>query len=286
MFRQFAVDNYQRLVAVCHKVCDRALESVALNALGTELKQLGRYEEAVAAYREAVAIHEERDEERLLITALLNLGIALRTAGRITEAAEVHEREIGLARARGDRHKAAEALERLATTVRCGRRRLDALEARVRAVAIYREQEDTRCEGRVLGDLGLRVREAPRADRTKAGYTWVLANLLPNDVVGQEGRTLIALTVTHARASGARHRRLLVVGEPDQDHVATPGRGREPGSGAVPPHLDAADEDLPLRRPPLPVVHRPAEQVPPTDHLSHAEQLGEGATAVGLLLLY
>ena len=200
MSAEEAVDNYQRLVAVCHKVCDRALESVALNALGGKLKQLGRYEEAVAAYREAATIHEERDEERLLISVLLNLGIALRTAGRITEAAEVHEREIELARARGDRHKEAEALERLATTLRCGRRRLDAVEARVRAVAIYREQEDTRCEGRVLGDLGLRVRDAPRADRTEAGYTWVLANLLPNDVVGQEGRILIALTVMHARA--------------------------------------------------------------------------------------
>ncbi|MFJ2925743.1 tetratricopeptide repeat protein [Streptomyces massasporeus] len=200
MSAQEAVDNYQRLVAVCHKVCDRALESVALNALGNKLKQLGRYEEAVAAYREAAAIHEERDEERLLLTVLNNLGIALRTAGRITEAVEVHEREIELARARGDGHKEAEALERLATTLRCGRRRLEAVEARVRAVRLYREQKDTWCEGRALGDLGLRVRDAPRADRTKAGYTWVLANLPPDNAAGEEVGILFALVVMHVRA--------------------------------------------------------------------------------------
>ncbi|MFF5313670.1 tetratricopeptide repeat protein [Streptomyces massasporeus] len=199
MSAEEAVDNYQRLVAVCHKVCDRALESVALNALGDKLKQLGRYGEAIAAYREAAAIHEERDEERLLLTVLNNLGMALRTAGRITEAVEVHEREIELARARGDGHKEAEALERLAMTLRCGRRRLEAVEARVRAVGIYREQNDTWCEGRVLGDLGLRVRDAARADRTKAGYTWVLTNLPPDNAVGQEVGILLALMVMHVR---------------------------------------------------------------------------------------
>ncbi|MBX9361112.1 tetratricopeptide repeat protein [Streptomyces sp. WAC04114] len=195
-----AVDNYQRLVAICHKVWDRALESVALNALGDRLKQLNRYEEAVAAYREAAAIHEERDEERLLLKVLNSLGIALRTAGRITEAVEVHEREIELARARGDMHKEAEALERLATTLRCGRRRLQAVEARIKAVGIYREQNDTWCEDRTLADLGLRVRDAPRAERTRAGYTWVLANVPSNNALGEEGRTLAALMVMQMRA--------------------------------------------------------------------------------------
>ncbi|NEE07921.1 tetratricopeptide repeat protein [Streptomyces sp. SID7499] len=200
MSAQEAVDNYQRLVAICHKVCDRALESVALNALGDRLKQLDRYEEAVDAYREAAAIHEERGEERLLLTVLNNLGIALRTAGRVTEAVEVHEREIELARARGDRHKEAEALEDLATTLRCGSRRLEAVEARVRAVGIYREQKDTWCEGRALADLGLRVRDAPRADRTKAGYTWLLTNLYSDNAVGQEVGILLAVVVMLVRA--------------------------------------------------------------------------------------
>ncbi|MFF3326248.1 tetratricopeptide repeat protein [Streptomyces sp. NPDC002889] len=73
-----AVDNYERLVNICHKVCDRALEAVALDALGNRIQQLGRYDEAVAAHRGAAAIHEERDEESLLITVLVNLGTALR----------------------------------------------------------------------------------------------------------------------------------------------------------------------------------------------------------------
>ncbi|MFD7243903.1 tetratricopeptide repeat protein [Streptomyces massasporeus] len=200
MSAQEAVDNYQRLVAICHKVCDRALESVALNALGDRLKQLDRYEEAVAAYREAAAIHEERGEERLLLKVLNNLGVVLRTAGRIAEAVEVHEREIELARARGDRHREAEALEHLATTLRCGRRRLEAVEARVKAVGIYRAQNDAWCEDRTLADLGLRVRDAPRADRAKAGYTWLLDNLPPNNALGEEGRTLAALIVMQMRA--------------------------------------------------------------------------------------
>ncbi|MEV0241530.1 tetratricopeptide repeat protein [Streptomyces sp. NPDC050674] len=194
-----AVDNYEQLVAVCRKVCDRALESVALNALGSRLRQLDRYEEAVAAHREAAAIHEERDEEDLLISVLNNLGGALCAAGRITEAAEVHEREIALFRARGDRHKEAEALERLATTLRQGRRRPEAVEAGVRAVAVYRDLEDTWCESRALDDLGLPVKDTPRAADTMARYTWVLAGLPPNAELGQETRILIALALTQQR---------------------------------------------------------------------------------------
>ncbi|MFI5469287.1 tetratricopeptide repeat protein [Streptomyces cacaoi] len=195
-----AVDNYERLVNICHKVCDRALEAVALNALGNRLQQLGRHDEAVAAHSGAAAIHEERDEEGLLITVLDDLGIALRAAGRLTEATEVHEREVALFRARGDRHKEAEALKRLATTLRCGRRRLEAAEAHVRAVGIYHELEDTWCERRALSDLGLPVRDTPRADKAMALYTWVLANLPEDDGLDQEMRILIALGAAQQRA--------------------------------------------------------------------------------------
>ncbi|MFF3326249.1 hypothetical protein [Streptomyces sp. NPDC002889] len=120
--------------------------------------------------------------------------------GRLTEAAEVHEREIALFRARGDRHKEAEAPERLATTLRYGRRRLQAAEAYVRAVGIYHELEDTSCERRTLSDLGLPVRDTPRADKAMALYTWVLANLPENDGLDQKSRILIALAVAQQRA--------------------------------------------------------------------------------------
>ncbi|WP_164873174.1 tetratricopeptide repeat protein, partial [Streptomyces resistomycificus] len=195
-----AVDNYERLVTICHKVCDRALEAVALNALGNRLQQLGRYDEAVAAHRGAAAIHEEHDEEGPLLRVLDNLGTALRAAGRLTEAAEVHERELALLRARGDRHKEAEALERLATTLRSGRRRPRAVEASAAAVGIYHELEDAWCERRALSDLGLPVGNTPGAETAMAVYTRILAGLPKDDGLDQGLRILFALAAAQQRA--------------------------------------------------------------------------------------
>ncbi|MER7186397.1 tetratricopeptide repeat protein, partial [Streptomyces hyaluromycini] len=195
-----AVDNYEKVVAICHKVCDRPLEALALKALAGRLQRLGRYDEAVTAHRRAAAIHEERDEESLLIRVLHDLGTALCAAGRLTEAVEVHEREIALFRTRGDRHEEAEALERLATALRRGRRRSQATEASATAIGLYRELEDTWCERRTLGDLGLPVRDAPRADRVMAEYHWVLASLPEDDTPGRQSRILFALVLAQRRA--------------------------------------------------------------------------------------
>ncbi|MER6084439.1 hypothetical protein [Streptomyces sp. NPDC001833] len=131
---------------------------------------------------------------------LRDLGSALCAAGRFTEAAEVHEREIALFQACGDLHKEAEALERLATTLRSGRRRSRALEASAAAIGRYRELEDTWCERRALGDLGLPVRDAPRAERAMAAYHWVLSGLPENDRRGQEGVILLAVAIAQRQA--------------------------------------------------------------------------------------
>ncbi|MBW8796420.1 MAG: ATP-binding protein [Streptomyces sp.] len=195
-----AVDNYEKVVAICHKVCDRPLEALALRALADRLQRLGRYDEAVTAHRRAAAIHEERDEETQLTGVLRDLGSALCAAGRFTEAAEVHEREIALFQARGDLHKEAEALERLATTLRSGRRRSRALEASAAAIGRYRELEDTWCERRALGGLGLPVRDAPRAERTMAAYHWVLSGLPENDPRGRESVILLAVATAQRQA--------------------------------------------------------------------------------------
>ncbi|WP_406435713.1 tetratricopeptide repeat protein [Streptomyces sp. NBC_00631] len=197
---QEAVDNYEKVVAICHRVFDRRLEALALKALADRLQRLGRYDEAVTAHRRAAAIHEERDEESLLTGALRDLGSALCAAGRPTEAAEVHEREIALFRTRGDRHMEAEALERLATALRRGRRRSQAAEASAAAIGLYRELDDTWCERRALGDLGLPVRDTRRADRAMAAYHWVLSCLPENDSRGRESVILLAVATAQRRA--------------------------------------------------------------------------------------
>ncbi|MFD4600892.1 tetratricopeptide repeat protein [Streptomyces sp. NPDC058464] len=200
MSAEEAVDNYEKVVAICDKVCDRPLEAMALKALAGRLRRLDRYDEAVTALRRAAAIHEECDEESQLIRVLRDLGDALCAAGRPAEAVEVHEREIALFRNRGDRHEEAEALERLATALRRDRRRSQAMEASAAAIGTYRELEDTWCERRALGDLGLPVRDTPRADQVMAGYHWVLASLPEDEAPGRESRILFALAVAHRRA--------------------------------------------------------------------------------------
>ncbi|MEV5954704.1 tetratricopeptide repeat protein [Streptomyces sp. NPDC051987] len=197
---QEAVENFEKVVAICHKVFDRQLEALALKAMADRLQRLGRYDEAVTAHRRAAAIHEERDEESLLAGALRDLGSALCAAGRPIEAAEVHEREIALFRSSCDRHKEAEARERLATALRRGRRRTQAAEASAAAIGLYRELGDTWCERRTLGDVGLPVRDTRRADRAMAVYQGVVAALPENATRGRESVVLLAVASAQQQA--------------------------------------------------------------------------------------
>jgi tetratricopeptide (TPR) repeat protein len=190
-----AVGNYQKLVAIYHKVCERTAEGMALSALGNQLRQLGRYDEALEAHRRAADIYEAREDEALLGPALRDLGTTLREAGHLVEAAETHAREILLFRTLGDRHKEAEALMSLAGTLRLRRCRTQAVEASAKAAVLFRQLQDEWCEKRALSELGPRIPDARRTDEVMTLYTQVMAHTREGSFFSDECRVLLALGI-------------------------------------------------------------------------------------------
>ncbi|MGJ5750324.1 helix-turn-helix protein [Streptomyces puniciscabiei] len=82
-----------------------------LNCMGVALRQMGRYEEALASHREAFALLDELFEEHWKIHFLNGYAETYRLAGHPDEALRLHREALELARSLGNRHAEALALE-------------------------------------------------------------------------------------------------------------------------------------------------------------------------------
>lgn len=92
-------------------------EAWCLNCLGVALRQMGRYEEALAAHREAFALLEELFEEHWKIHFLDSYGETCRLAGLPEQALLLHRQALELAPQVGYRHKEALAHEGIAAVL-------------------------------------------------------------------------------------------------------------------------------------------------------------------------
>jgi tetratricopeptide (TPR) repeat protein len=89
-------------------------EAWCLNCLGVALRQMGRYEEALASHREAFALLDELFEEHWKIHFLNGCGETCRLAGLPEEALRLHRQTLGLAPKLGYRYEEAMAHEGIA----------------------------------------------------------------------------------------------------------------------------------------------------------------------------
>ncbi|UXY31815.1 tetratricopeptide repeat protein [Streptomyces sp. HUAS TT20] len=85
-----------------------------LNCLGVALRQMGRYEEALASHREAFALLDELFEEHWKIHFLNGYGETCRLAGLPEEALRLHRQALELAPKLGNRYAEALAHEGIA----------------------------------------------------------------------------------------------------------------------------------------------------------------------------
>lgn len=85
-----------------------------LNCLGVALRQMGRYEEALASHREAFALLDELFEEHWKIHFLNGYGETCRLAGLPEEALRLHRQALELAPGLGNRYEEARAHEGIA----------------------------------------------------------------------------------------------------------------------------------------------------------------------------
>ncbi|MFJ5969552.1 ATP-binding protein [Streptomyces sp. NPDC093060] len=88
-----------------------------LNCLGVALRQMGRYEEALACHREAFALLDELFEEHWKVHFLNGYGETCRLAGRPEEALRLHRQALELAPRLGNRYEEALAHEGIATVL-------------------------------------------------------------------------------------------------------------------------------------------------------------------------
>jgi len=113
-------------------------EAWCLNCLGVALRQMGRYEEALACHRQAFTLLDELFEEQWKLHFLDGYAETCRLAGLPDEALRLHRQALELAPRVGDRHKEAQAHEGIAAVL--GERDpAAAAEHRVMALAIREE---------------------------------------------------------------------------------------------------------------------------------------------------
>lgn len=92
-----AVARLERALAVARRAGDPRMAALALDALGTVFREVGRAADAVPLTAEAVRFAEASADRRLLSRVLVSYGSLLRHLGRYEEAAAVLERALATA---------------------------------------------------------------------------------------------------------------------------------------------------------------------------------------------
>lgn len=109
-----AVEHLQEALALAREDGHKHNEAWCLNCLGVALRQMGRYEEALASHREAFALLDELFEEHWKIRFLNGYAETCRLAGLPEEALRLHRQALELAPKLGNRYAEALAHEGIA----------------------------------------------------------------------------------------------------------------------------------------------------------------------------
>ncbi|MEV0647492.1 tetratricopeptide repeat protein [Phytomonospora sp. NPDC050363] len=151
----------QHALTAARAIADRR-EGNALNNLGVALRELRRFEEAIAAHEQAAEIFRETGNRHGEGMALGNLAIALHVLRRFGEAVTAHEQVAEIFREAGDRHSEVQALNNLGVALRELRRFEEAITAHEQAAEIFRETGNRHSEGTALNNLGIALHELRR----------------------------------------------------------------------------------------------------------------------------
>ncbi|MEU4323678.1 tetratricopeptide repeat protein [Nonomuraea dietziae] len=112
-----AAEHLHRALEIAREDGHKHNEAWCLNCLGVALRQMGRYEEALASHRQAFALLDELFEEHWKIHFLNGYAETCRLAGLPEEALRLHRQALELAPKVGNRHKEALAHEGIAAVL-------------------------------------------------------------------------------------------------------------------------------------------------------------------------
>ncbi|TVZ79014.1 NB-ARC domain-containing protein [Streptomyces sp. BK340] len=133
-----AAEHLHRALALAREDGHLHNQAWCLNCLGVALRQMGRYEEALASHREAFALLDELFEEHWKMRFLNGYGETCRLAGLPEEALRLHRQALELAPRLGSRYEEALAHEGIAIVLD-GTDPAGAAEHRAAGQAVLRE---------------------------------------------------------------------------------------------------------------------------------------------------
>jgi tetratricopeptide (TPR) repeat protein len=167
-----AIAALQRSLAMFGEVGDRYNEAQAWGNLGNALQEARGFEEAIAALQRAGAMFREVGDRHGEAKAWNNLGAALQQARRFEEAIAAHKVAGEVYREVGDRHGEAKAWNNLGAALQQARRFEEAIAAHKVAGEVYREVGDRHAEGQTRNNLGVSLRSAGRVEESIAAHQW------------------------------------------------------------------------------------------------------------------
>ncbi|MFE2059514.1 ATP-binding protein [Streptomyces sp. NPDC059446] len=148
----------------CRTLHDTRNEASAWNNLGSALRELRRFDEALHAHETARTLYQQTKDTRGEASAWNNLGGALQELRRFNEALHAHETARTLYQQTGDAHSEASAWDSLGGALQELRRYDEAVHAHETARTLYQQTEDTRGEASAWDSLGLTLQELRRYD--------------------------------------------------------------------------------------------------------------------------
>jgi tetratricopeptide (TPR) repeat protein len=151
--------GHSRLMVELHerlqgKLTDPDLEQASVGNLGTALRRMGRFREAIARNEEALRLARLREDRWGEGAWLGNLGLCYAGLGELRRAIELHEQALGIARELGNRQGEASHLGNLGNCYYSLGELRRAIEHHEQALGIARELGDRQNEGIHLGNLG------------------------------------------------------------------------------------------------------------------------------------
>ncbi|MCO6698866.1 tetratricopeptide repeat protein, partial [Streptomyces sp. Vc17.3-30] len=138
----------------CRTLNDTRNEAGAWNNLGSALRELRRFDDALHAHETARTLHQQTGDAHGEARAWNNLGNTLRELRRFDDALHAHETARTLYQQTNDTHSEARAWNNLGNTLRELRRFDDALHAHETARTLYQQTNDTHSEARAWNNLG------------------------------------------------------------------------------------------------------------------------------------
>ncbi|MFE6189296.1 tetratricopeptide repeat protein [Streptomyces sp. NPDC056465] len=154
----------------CRTRNDTRNEAGAWNNLGTALRELRRFDEALNAHETARTLFQRTGDTHGGAKAWSNLGLVLQELRRFEEALNAHQTDLNHCQQTGDTHGEAGAWNNLGTALQELRRFNEALHAHETARTLFQEAGDTHGEAGAWNNLGTALQELRRFDEARNAH--------------------------------------------------------------------------------------------------------------------